>query len=86
MADAAIARIDALTALASLNNQHREALLLVSWDGLTADEEAQVLGIRTTALRRRVHRVRAALNDNSATVTARTAACAAPAIPSKEIS
>ncbi len=37
-AEAATARGDALEALARLSEQHREALLLVSWDGLTSDQ------------------------------------------------
>lgn len=60
-------RMAALEALAALPEQHREALLLVAWDGLTPDQAANVLGIRPSALRVRTHRARAALDDLSST-------------------
>lgn len=60
--EAALSRRVALEQLASLTEQHREALLLVSWDGLTTEQAAAVLGLRPAAFRRRVSRARAALN------------------------
>jgi RNA polymerase sigma-70 factor (ECF subfamily) len=60
-ADAALTRREALERLARLDEQHREALLLVSWDGLTNDEAAAVLGIKPATFRRRLSRARAAL-------------------------
>lgn len=60
-ADAALTRREALERLSLLREQHREALLLVSWDGLTNDQAATVLGITPAAFRRRLSRARAAL-------------------------
>lgn len=60
-ADAALTRREALERLARLDDQHREALLLVSWDGLSNDEAAAVLGIKPATFRRRLSRARAAL-------------------------
>lgn len=59
--EAAFGRHEALERLARLDEQHREALLLVSWDGLTNDEAAAVLGIKPATFRRRLSRARAAL-------------------------
>lgn len=52
----------AVSALAKLTDTEREALLLVAWDGLTADEAAAVLGIRPGTLRVRLHRARERLS------------------------
>lgn len=60
-AEAVINRREALERLARLDDQHREALLLVSWDGLTTEQAADALGIKPATLRRRVSRARAAL-------------------------
>lgn len=60
-ADAALTRREALERLARLDDQHREALLLISWDGLTNDQAAAVLGIKPATFRRRLSRARAAL-------------------------
>lgn len=60
-ADLALSRREALERLARLDEQHREALLLISWDGLTNDEAAEVLSIKPAAFRRRLSRARAAL-------------------------
>jgi RNA polymerase sigma-70 factor (ECF subfamily) len=67
-------RMEALEELAALPHQHREALLLVAWDGLTPDQAAAALGIRPGTLRVRAHRARAALNLDSATRRIATAA------------
>jgi RNA polymerase sigma factor (sigma-70 family) len=58
-------RIAALEALAALPEEHREALLLVAWDGLSTEQAATALGIRPGAFRVRVHRARAALDVDS---------------------
>lgn len=55
-------RFTALTALASMPDGDREALLLIAWEGLTAEEAAKVLGCRPGALRTRVHRARQRLD------------------------
>jgi RNA polymerase sigma factor (sigma-70 family) len=69
-------RMTALAGLAALSDQHREALLLVAWDGLSPDEAAAVLGIRPGTFRVRAHRARTALeiddrSERLATVAAR---------------
>jgi len=51
-------RADLLTALESLTDDEREAILLVSWDGLTGVDAARALGCSHGALRVRVHRAR----------------------------
>lgn len=58
-------RLAALEALAGLPDDQREALLLVTWDGLAPDDAATILGIRSGALRVRVHRARKALDPGS---------------------
>lgn len=60
-AEVALERSEALERLARLDPSHREALLLVAWDGLSADEAAAALGIRPAAFRKRLSRARAAL-------------------------
>lgn len=60
--ESVLRRREALEQLASLSEEHREALLLVTWDGLTTEEAAAVLGLRPTAFRRRVSRARAVLD------------------------
>ena len=61
-ADAVVQRDEALRRLASLNGDQREALLLVSWDGLSPDEAAEVLGLRPAAFRKRLSRARELLS------------------------
>ncbi len=60
-AETVLTRREALERLARLDEQHREALLLISWDGLTNDQAAAVLGIKPATFRRRLSRARAAL-------------------------
>jgi RNA polymerase sigma factor (sigma-70 family) len=80
-ADTAMSRREALERLARLDEKHREALLLVSWDGLTTDQAAAVLGIKPATFRRRLSRARAALLHGS------TAPRSGPRpIPLKELS
>lgn len=60
------ARLEALRRLAALSEKDREALLLTAWDGLSADEAASVLGITSTAVRKRISRARAVIVSESA--------------------
>lgn len=55
-------RIAALSALASMPNADREALLLVTWEGLSTDQASKVLRCRPAALRTRLHRARKRLD------------------------
>ena len=57
-----VRRHEALTRLATLSEQHREALLLVSWDGLSVEEAATASGVRPGTFRVRLHRARRALD------------------------
>jgi RNA polymerase sigma factor (sigma-70 family) len=50
-------------ALARLNADQREALLLVAWDGLTVAEAARVVGCSRTAFEVRLHRARTRLRN-----------------------
>lgn len=49
--------------LRSLPATQREALLLVEWVGLTAEEAGRVLGIEPESVRGRLHRARLALRE-----------------------
>ena len=61
-ADMALTRREALERLARLDEKHREALLLVSWDGLTLDEAATVLALKPATFRKRLSRARELLD------------------------
>ena len=50
-----------LRGLAALRAGDREVLLLVTWDGLSHAEAAEVLGVRVATLTMRVHRARSRL-------------------------
>ena len=50
-----------VAALAMLPTAQREALLMVEWLGLRADEASQILGISPSSVRSRVHRAKATL-------------------------
>jgi RNA polymerase sigma factor (sigma-70 family) len=63
-ADAVVRRDMALRRLAELSEEQREALLLVTWDGLTSLEAAEVLGLSPAAFRKRVSRARERLNHD----------------------
>lgn len=54
----AVERADLLAALAGLDADDREILLLVGWDGLDSAGAATVLGITATAARARLSRAR----------------------------
>jgi RNA polymerase sigma factor (sigma-70 family) len=56
----AVDRVAALTTLAALPEDQREALLLVAWDGLTPEQAAAVLDVRPGTFRVRTHRARSA--------------------------
>jgi len=56
--DAVAERERCLAALAELSNTDREVLLLVAWDGLTAEQAARALGISRNAFGVRLHRAR----------------------------
>jgi RNA polymerase sigma factor (sigma-70 family) len=55
---AALADGETAAALAALRPKDREALLLVSWEGLSPSEAARVLGERPVSFRSRLHRAR----------------------------
>ena len=61
--EAAERRVDALRALAQLPRTQREALVLIEWAGMTAEEAGRVLGIQPASVRGRVHRAKAALRQ-----------------------
>jgi RNA polymerase sigma factor (sigma-70 family) len=69
--ESVIGREEALRRLARLSDEHREALLMTSWDGLTSDEAAEALNIRPATFRRRVSRARASLGDDPSPPEAR---------------
>lgn len=56
------ARDEALARLTGLSEEHREALLLTGWDGLTAEEAATALGVSPAASRKRLQRARTSLD------------------------
>lgn len=56
-------RADVHRALAALPHSQREAVVLVEWLGLDAEEAGHVLGIEATSVRVRLHRARAALRE-----------------------
>ena len=53
-------RMAALSALAELPEDQREALLLVAWDGLTPEQAAAAMGVRPGTFRVKTHRARKA--------------------------
>ncbi|MDX2936492.1 RNA polymerase sigma factor [Streptomyces ipomoeae] len=56
--EAVLARVDAVAALNTLSDSDREALLLVSWDGLDAADAARVMGRSKAAFAVQLHRSR----------------------------
>lgn len=62
-------RMAAARALARLPERDREALMLVSWDGLEPDEAAQALGCSKAAFAVRLHRARRRLERELAKET-----------------
>jgi RNA polymerase sigma-70 factor (ECF subfamily) len=59
-------RADLSAALRALPRAQREAFMLVTWVGLSAEEAAPILGIRPASVRSRVHRARAGLRERIA--------------------
>lgn len=57
-ADVASTRARVLEVLRALPSSQREAILLVEWAGMTADEAASVLGVASASVRGRLHRAR----------------------------
>ncbi|GAA4125626.1 hypothetical protein GCM10022215_34250 [Nocardioides fonticola] len=57
-ADAVVRRAEAIQRLAALPDDHREAVLLVSWDGLSMEAAAEVAGVRPATFRKRLSRAR----------------------------
>jgi RNA polymerase sigma-70 factor (ECF subfamily) len=62
--DAVADRERCLAALADLSTADRELLLLVAWEGLTAEQAASVLGISRNTLAVRMFRARQRLEDH----------------------
>ena len=54
-------RLEVRLAMEALRPAERDVLQLVYWDGLSADEAAEVLGCRTSAVWKRLSRARSAL-------------------------
>jgi RNA polymerase sigma factor (sigma-70 family) len=62
--DAVAEREECLDALAALSDTDRELILMIAWDGLSAAQAAEVLGIRPSALAVRLHRARRRLSKD----------------------
>jgi RNA polymerase sigma-70 factor, ECF subfamily len=56
-------RLDLLMRIAALPQAQREALVLVHWAGMTAEEAGQILQVDPTSVRTRLHRARQALRE-----------------------
>jgi RNA polymerase sigma-70 factor (ECF subfamily) len=52
-----------LQALAQLGDRDREAIMLVAWEGLSAERAAKAMGCSIVAFRVRLHRARARLRE-----------------------
>jgi len=50
-------------ALSDLSQEQREAIMLVSWLGFSADEAGEILDIEPVSIRTRIHRAREALRE-----------------------
>ncbi|MDX2825856.1 sigma-70 family RNA polymerase sigma factor [Streptomyces ipomoeae] len=82
--DAVLARVDAVVALNTLSDSDREALLLVSWDGLNAADAARVMGRSKAAFAVQIHRARRKLERALSSETA--VSIRRPAIAAKGMS
>jgi len=60
-ADLAVTRDEVMVALDSLPKAQRQALVLVGWLGMDANEAGRVLGVAPASVRGRVHRARITL-------------------------
>ncbi|GAA2209917.1 hypothetical protein GCM10009850_053760 [Nonomuraea monospora] len=63
VADQVTERMGGLRALAALQEDDREILILVAWHGLTPGEAAKVIGCSSAAYRVRLHRARKRLKQ-----------------------
>ena len=68
-------------ALASLPEKYREVLLLVGVQGLPREDAAAALGLRPDALRQRLLRARAMIEERLGPAEAETIAAPAPGLP-----
>ena len=68
-------------AIRSLKPEWREVLLLRDVEGLTAQEVAEVLGLRVEAVKSRLHRARAAVREALQPLLEKTAPAPSPACP-----
>ena len=57
-------QLDVRLALAKISAREREALVLVDWLQMNANEASEVLGIKASSVRVRVHRARANLREH----------------------
>jgi RNA polymerase sigma-70 factor, ECF subfamily len=57
------ARNEVLRVLATLPSAQREAVVLIDWLGMDADEAGRLLGIEAASVRGRLHRARAGLRQ-----------------------
>jgi RNA polymerase sigma factor (sigma-70 family) len=55
---------DVRLALAKISSREREALVLVDWLQMNANEASEVLGIKASSVRARVHRARTTLREH----------------------
>ncbi len=62
-ADAAAARDEVARALAALPDGQREAVVLVSWLGMDAEEAGRILGVEPVTVRVRLSRARTAMRQ-----------------------
>lgn len=71
-------RREALRSLAELSEEHREALLLIAWDGLSTRDAAHVLGVREGTFRARLSRARSVLERAQRDTQCRNAVAPTP--------
>ncbi|HEX6901395.1 MAG TPA: sigma-70 family RNA polymerase sigma factor [Thermoanaerobaculia bacterium] len=69
------------SAIRSLKPEWREVLLLRDVEGLTAQEVAEVLGLRVEAVKSRLHRARAAVRETLHPLLEKAAPAPSPACP-----
>jgi RNA polymerase sigma-70 factor (ECF subfamily) len=77
-----------LRALASLSPADREVLLLVTWDGLSHADAAEVLSVRPATLTMRLHRARQRLKrslEDPKSASSPLPTTSAPMIPARHV-
>jgi RNA polymerase sigma-70 factor (ECF subfamily) len=62
-ADRMVSRVEVVEAVAALPAPQREAVVLVEWLDLDAEEAGRILGIEAVSVRGRLHRARATLRE-----------------------